>query len=285
VTDTPARPKPAVGHGAPAARGELRDGNGAPVVRYERRDGIVVVTLNRPHRLNAVNDVLLQELCEALGRAADEAPGTVVLTCEGRAFCAGHDLREPPGEQSENDVLVRLNRLSEVTRRIRQLPVPVVAAVKGYALGAGCEFAICCDLVVAEPQTVFGFPEVEVGLAVTGGVTHLLPAIVGRAKANELVLLGTRITASDAVGLGLVNVIADDALVQAIAWARQLAGRPRRALGLAKSCLAAGLAGSLEQAFSLETAASLALLDTDEARAAAETFRAGHQQIATRREG
>lgn len=248
----------------------------APVVRYQRDDEIAIVTLDRPDRLNAVNDALVTQLCDALARAADEGPGAVVLTGEGRAFCAGHDLKEPPTHESDTDTFVRLNRFADVTRRIRQLPVPVIAAIRGYALGAGFEFAICCDLVVAEPTTVFGFPEVEVGLAVTGGVTHVLPALIGRAKANELVLLGPRISAGEAVSLGLVNVLADDVLSHAMGWARQLAAKPRRALAFAKSCLAAGITGDLEHAFALETAASVALAHTPEALAAAEAFQVRH---------
>ncbi len=246
----------------------------AAAVRYEQVDDVAVVKLNRPARLNAVNDALVDGLCDALARARDDAPGAVVLTGEGRAFCAGHDLKEPQGEEVGAGLVVRLERLADVTRRLRQLPVPVIAAVKGYALGAGCEFAICCDLVVAEPGAVFGFPEVEVGLGVTGGVTHLLPLVVGPVKANELVLLGTRITAGEAASLGLVNAVADDPLALAMEWGRRLAARPRLALAMAKSCLVAGTAGLLEHAFALETAASMALHDTPEALAAADAFRA-----------
>lgn len=251
--------------------------DGAAVVRYEGHGDVAVITLNRPECLNAVNDALVSGLCDALGRASDEAAGAVVLAGEGRSFCAGHDLKQAPESVAGTTAMVRLQRLAEVTRRILQLPVPVLAAVKGYALGAGCEFALCCDLVLAEPDAVFGFPEVEVGLAVTGGVTRLLPLLVGRAKANELVFLGSRISATQAVRLGIVNAVTEDALEQAMDWAKQLAGRPKLALAIAKSCLAAGLTGDLESAFAHETAASLALLNTADARAAAEAFRAGHE--------
>lgn len=254
---------------------EVVDG-AAPAVRYEKISDVAVVKLNRPEHLNAVNDALVGELCDALARASAEVPGAVVLAGEGRAFCAGHDMKQPSKVEADGATIVRLERLAEVTRRIRHLPMPVISAVNGYALGAGCEFAICCDLVVAAPDAIFGFPEVEVGLAVTGGVTHLLPNIVGLAKANELVLFGTRITAVEAATLGLVNVLAEDPLERAIDWAAQLAAKPQRALAMAKSCLAAGLTGSLESAFALETAASIALLNTPEAMAAAEDFRNRH---------
>ena len=248
----------------------------APTVRFARAADVAVITLDRPERLNAVNDALVRDLCDALARAGEELPAAVVLTGAGRAFCAGHDLKEAPEDEDDASALARLDRLAEVTRRLRQLSMPVLAAVRGYALGAGFEFAICCDLVIAAPDTVFGFPEVEVGLAVTGGVTHLLPAMVGPAKANELVFMGTRLDAHGAAALGLVNLVAEDPLSRALEWANVLAGKPRRALALAKSCLAAGLTGGLEQAFTLETTASLALAATPAARAAAEAFRGRH---------
>ena len=249
-----------------------RDRGRAPTVRFEHDGHVAVITLERPERLNAVNDALVRDLCDALGQAGEELPSAVVLTGAGRAFCAGFDLKEVPDDEDDAAALARLDRLAEVTRRIRQLSMPVLGAVRGYALGAGFEFAICCDLVIADPGAVFGFPEVEVGLAVTGGVTHLLPLVVGPAKANELVLMGARLGAQEAAALGLVNLVADDPLAHALEWAGILAGKPRRALALAKSCLAAGPTGGLEHAFALETAASLALAGTPEARAAADAF-------------
>jgi 2-(1,2-epoxy-1,2-dihydrophenyl)acetyl-CoA isomerase len=248
----------------------------APTVRFAQTGDVTVITLDRPERLNAVNDALVRDLCDVLARAGDELPAVVVLTGAGRAFCAGHDLKEAPEEEDDAAALARLDRLAEVTRRVRQLSMPVVAAVRGYALGAGFEFALCCDLVIAHPDTVFGFPEVEVGLAVTGGLTHLLPLMVGPAKANELVFMGAHLDAHEAAALGLVNLVAEDPLARALDWADVLAAKPRRALALAKSCLAAGLTGGLGQAFALETAASLALAMTPDAQGAARAFRARH---------
>ena len=149
--------------------------------------------------------------------------------------------------------------MQDVTRKVQQLPAPVIAAVHGFALGAGCEFALCCDLVVAHPSAVFGFPEVEVGLGVTGGISHLLPLFVGPAKAKELVLLGTRIDATEALRLGLVNAVTDDPLATAGAWAAELASRPRLAVSLAKISLDCGPHGGIDAAYELEIVNSLAL--------------------------
>ncbi|MHB1930136.1 MAG: enoyl-CoA hydratase/isomerase family protein [Acidimicrobiales bacterium] len=244
-------------------------------VRHERRGAVAFVTLDRPAQLNAVDDGLVRDLLTALRRAGDEAAGAVVLSGAGRAFCAGHDFRQPP-EEVEPAAMARLERLADVTRTVRGLPAPVVAAVHGYALGAGCEIALCCDLVVAQRDAVFGFPEVSVGLGVTGGISRLLPLAVGAAKAKELVLLGERFGADEAARLGLVNAVVDDAVAQAAAWAEQLAGRPRLALAFAKAALDRGPEGDLETAHAFETAASLALMNTPEAVAAASDFRSRH---------
>ena len=164
---------------------------------------VAVISLNRPHRLNAVNDQLVEGLLEALSEIEASDCGAALLTGRGRAFCAGHDLKEPRGDDDE--LLRRLEHLQDVTRRIRALPIPVIAAVHGHAVGAGAEFALGCDLVVAAEGTRFRFPEVGLGLSVTGGVTKLLPLLVGPVKAKELVLLGEAIDAHEAMRLGLVN--------------------------------------------------------------------------------
>ncbi|HET9092308.1 MAG TPA: enoyl-CoA hydratase/isomerase family protein [Acidimicrobiales bacterium] len=244
------------------------------VVGYALEGEIALVTLNRPERLNAVNHDLVRGLCRALDRAGADGAAAVVLTGAGRAFCAGHDLKQPPETVPDEHSLRRLQDIQDVTRKIRALAAPVIAAVHGYALGAGCEFALCCDLVVAERGTVFGFPEVEVGLGVTGGISHLLPLAVGAVRAKELVLLGRRFDADEAARLGLANAVVGDAREEAMAWARELAGKPRLAAALAKQCLDQGPEGDLEAALELEVAASLGLMATTEAAEAADRFAA-----------
>jgi 2-(1,2-epoxy-1,2-dihydrophenyl)acetyl-CoA isomerase len=246
-----------------------------PAVRYRLDGQIAFITLNRPGQLNAVNTHLVEGLCQSLDRAAADDVAAVVLNGAGRAFCAGHDFKEDLGEESDEVARRRLERMQDITRQVQQLAAPVIAAVHGYALGAGCEFALCCDLIVADPTAVFGFPEVEVGLSVTGGISHLLPLLVGAAKAKELVLLGPRIDAAEALRLGLVNLVTDDALTAAKAWANELAGRPRLAVSLAKSSLDHGPSAGIDAAYEVEIVNSLALRETPEAIAAAAAFRRG----------
>jgi enoyl-CoA hydratase/carnithine racemase len=224
---------------------------GGPVVLTIDAD-VAVISLNRPHRLNAVNDELVEGLLDALSEVEASDCGAVLLTGRGRAFCAGHDLKEPRGD---DDTLVRrLEHLQDITRRIRALPIPVIAAVHGHAVGAGAEFALGCDLVVAAEGTRFRFPEVGLGLSVTGGVTKLLPLLVGPVKAKELVLLGEAIDAHEALRLGLVNrVVPPSELTDAaMQWARQLAGQPRVPTALAKEALDNGIDAAFEATLEVE---------------------------------
>lgn len=240
-------------------------------VSYESDDDVALVTLLRPERLNAVNMSLVEGLCDALERARNDEAAAVVLTGAGRAFCAGHDFTQTP-EPDLDRARLNLERLQDVTRAIRAISAPVVAAVHGYALGAGCEFALTCDIVVAGPDAVFGFPEVEVGLAATGGISFLLPLLVGPGRAKELLFSGRRLGAEEAFALGLVTILADDAREKAIALAHEFARKPRAALGWAKHCLDNGPEGDIEAAYAREIDASLALRDSPEARLAAERF-------------
>jgi enoyl-CoA hydratase/carnithine racemase len=156
----------------------------------------------------------------------------------------------------------------------------VIAAVHGYALGAGCEFALCCDLVVAASDAVFGFPEVGVGLGVTGGISYLLPLAVGPAKAKELVLLGEHIDAAEAYRLNLVNRLVEpgEQLRCALDLAQTLGSRPRRALARAKLALDVGPAIGIEAAYEIEIANALALHGGADAEGAAAAFRGAHPQ-------
>jgi 2-(1,2-epoxy-1,2-dihydrophenyl)acetyl-CoA isomerase len=222
------------------------------VVETEVDGDVGVIYLNRPESLNAVNTDLVEDLLTALGAVAREPVGSVVLTGRGRAFCAGHDLKAV--RDDAGDLLARLHGIQEVTRRIRGLTVPVVAAVHGHAIGAGVEFALGCDLLVAAEDTRFRFPEVGLGLSVTGGVSKLLPLLVGPLKAKELVLLGEPVDAAEALRLGLVNKVvpADSLLSTALAWAARLAAQPRISTALAKEALDAGIDSALATALSLE---------------------------------
>lgn len=234
--------------------------------------GYAVLQLNRPERLNAVVPELVDDLLGALDTlTADAAVRVVVLTGRGRAFCAGHDLKATP---PEGDARRRLERLQGVTRALRALPQPVIAAVHGYAIGAGAEFALGCDLVLAAENTVFSFPEAGLGLSVTGAASRLLPLIVGPLRAKELLLLGERIDAAQAKDLGLVNAVvpADELTEHAMAWAGRLAEKPPSTLALAKRALDHGIDNGLEAVLELEVSHALVTEYAPESLRSAEEF-------------
>jgi 2-(1,2-epoxy-1,2-dihydrophenyl)acetyl-CoA isomerase len=224
-------------------------------VDYELDQSVARIYLNRPHRLNAVVAELTDGLTASLNQAGRDGARVVVLAGRGRAFCSGYDLKEVTPPETVRQTRQRVDGIQDVTRAMRRFGGPVIAAVHGYALGAGCEFALGCDLVVAAEDAQFGFPEVSVGLSVTGGISRLLPLLVGPMRAKELLLLGERFSAARALELGLVNrVVPAGQHEQAAAeMAARLRDQPALALALAKQSLDRGADGTLEEAMAAET--------------------------------
>lgn len=207
---------------------------------HASRDGIAEIRLNRPHRLNAVTQQLYDELNAALSLAeADRDVRVVLLTGEGRAFCVGADLKEHKAGRTAFDRRQYLQGEQVVCKRLLQLQKPVVAAVNGYALGAGAEMAIAADFLLMAESAQLGLPEISIGNFLGGGVTWLLPRLVGLAKARELVFLGERIGGEEAVRIGLANrVLADEGFLDAArAFAAKLAGKAPLSMQLAKEQL------------------------------------------------
>ena len=209
-------------------------------ILYQMTDGIAEIRFNRPHRLNAVTQQLYDELNAALGRAeADPDVRVLLLTGEGRAFCVGADLKEHKAGRSPFDRRQYLQGEQTVCKRLLQLKKPVVAAVNGYALGAGAEMAIASDFLLMAASAQIGLPEISIGSFLGGGVTWLLPRLVGLAKARELVFLGERIGAEEAVRIGLATrSLPDDGFLDgARDFARRLAAKAPFSMQLAKEQL------------------------------------------------
>lgn len=246
-------------------------------VEYAQDGPVARIHLNRPERLNAVDVDLTRALSAALARAGADGARAVVLAGRGRAFCAGHDLKAAPLVETPLQTRARLEEIQDVTRLVRRFPGPVVAAVHGYALGAGCEFALACDVVVASEDAEFGFPEVSVGLSVTGGISRLLPVLVGWARAKELLLLGDRVSGVDAAAMGLVSraVPAGTHEDVALDLAARMTQRPALALALAKQVLDGGLDGTLEEAMGREVEHALLTALSGEGDAPREGFGRG----------
>jgi enoyl-CoA hydratase len=245
-------------------------------VLYDVRDGIAYVRLNRPHRLNAMVPRLMQDLHEALRTAGDDAAvRVIILSGEGRAFCAGDDLKESAQEHMDaGQVREFVDAIQRVTVDIRSMPKPVIGAIHGYAVGGGSELALSCDLVVASEDAKFGFPETGVGLFVGGGVTHLLPRAIGLARAKELILTGELFDGRTAERLGLANraVPVDQVLPVAEALARTIMTKAPIPVALTKVALEAGVQTDLATAIALEATSIVACFLTEDSREGARAF-------------
>ncbi|MDM0042620.1 enoyl-CoA hydratase/isomerase family protein [Variovorax sp. J22G21] len=209
-------------------------------ILYSLQNGVAEIRLNRPHRMNAVTQQLYDELDAALGEAeADKDARVVLLTGEGRAFCVGADLKEHKAGRTAFDRRQYLQGEQTVCKRLMQLKRPVVAAVNGYALGAGAELAIASDFLLMAESAQIGLPEISIGNFLGGGVTVLLPRLVGLAKARELVFLGERIKGEEAVRIGLANrSFPDDGFLDAAReFAKRVATKAPFSMQLAKEQL------------------------------------------------
>ena len=211
-------------------------------VKYEIPvEGVALVTMNRPAKLNSFDRQMRLDLQDALKRASvDDAIRAVVLTGEGRAFCVGADLKEHgKGERSPLEQREYLLLGNEVCRRIYSSSKAVIAAVNGYALGAGAEISVSSDFIIIKESAQLGFPEVSIGTFVGGGITHILPRLVGLAKARELIVSGRRIDGREAVAIGLATQALDDDRFEAGVedFARSVAAKAPFSLRFAKEHL------------------------------------------------
>ncbi|MCF8061989.1 MAG: enoyl-CoA hydratase/isomerase family protein [Deltaproteobacteria bacterium] len=226
-------------------------------VHYRREDQTGIITFNRPERLNAINAPFLRAFMSCLDEArTDTVARVVILTGEGRSFCAGEDLKETGEGKDLATWMEEVDRLQEIQRLVLKLGKPLIAAVPGYALGGGCEFAMSCDIRIAADDAVFGFPETSVGLTVTTAGTKLLTRLVGLGKAKELVFTGAFVDAETAERIGLANrVVPRERLMEeALAMARIIEERSPLALKLSRIAIDQGLDATFEQTLELEAA-------------------------------
>ena len=224
-------------------------------VLFTQSDGMAEIRLNRPERLNAVTQQLYDDLNAALTQAEkDPEVHIILLTGEGRAFCVGADLKEHKAGRTAFDRRQYLAGEQAVCKRLLTLKKPVIAAVNGYALGAGAEMAIASDFVVMAESAQIGLPEVSIGNFLGGGITWLLPRMVGMAKARELVFLGERINGAEAVRIGLANRVFPDATFreEARAFAQKVAEKAPFSMELAKKQLNFAAESTLEAALVAE---------------------------------
>ena len=228
-------------------------------VLYEVDGDVAIIKFNRPHVLNAVNEGLARDLVAALDAARDDASvRVVVLKGEGRAFCAGADLKEGAKERPPEQYREHVARLQRVAHLVVGLGKPIIAAVQGYALGAGCEFAMVCDIRIAADDARFGFPETSVGATVTTGGTKILPQLIGAGKAKELLFTGDMIEAREAERIGLVNVVVPlkDLNQAAMEMARKIASKFPLSIKLTRACVDSAFESSLSAVLEAELEAA-----------------------------
>jgi enoyl-CoA hydratase len=240
-----------------------------PNVLVDIRDGVGIATMHRPASRNALNRALIAELDQALRQfEADPAVGAIVLTGGNEVFCAGADIKEMTektfAEAYLEDFVTRDWAAIDACRK------PVIAAVAGYALGGGCEFALMCDIVVADPSARFGQTEVMVGTIPGGGGTQRLARSIGKAKAMELCLTGRHIDAAEAERIGIVSILVEPGqhIEHAIVMGSQIARCSRPIVMMVKESVRAAFETPLREGLNLERRllhATFALDDQKEA--------------------
>lgn len=268
--------------GTPTARpapSEPRDEPLEKVVAHSVGDGVSWITLDRPHRLNALTPAQRERLIALLGDASrDPGVRAVVLTGRGRGFCAGADLQgagQGAGERVAGDVARTVEQGAQrLIAAVLDCEKPVLAAVNGTAAGLGCHLAFACDLVLAAETAAFVEVFVRRGLVPDAGGAYLLPRLIGPQKAKELMFFGDSVPAAEAARMGLVNKVVPDEELPAAArsWAERLAAGPTRALALTKRLLNDSLEASRAASFAAEAQAQEVNMTTRDAQEGVAAF-------------
>jgi enoyl-CoA hydratase len=240
----------------------------------EVADRVATLTINRPDKLNALNDATIAELGNAIDQIrVDDSVAGVLLTGAGRAFVAGADISEL-SNQSPVLAKARARAGQDVFRRFETSPKPVIAAVNGFALGGGCELAMACHIRIASDAAKFGQPESKLGLLPGYGGSQRLPRLVGKGRANQLLLTGEIIDAAEAYRIGLVNkVVAGDQLMnEARAMMKTILANGPLAVALCIEAIDRGLQMPLEEGLVLEANHFGLLAATDDMREGTRAF-------------
>ncbi|MGH9948261.1 MAG: enoyl-CoA hydratase-related protein [Pyrinomonadaceae bacterium] len=233
-------------------------------VNYELSGTVATITMNRPDALNALSLQLTKDLRAAIEKAVEERARALILTGNGKAFCAGGDLREMQAiGQHEGKIEAFLDAplkaLHNVIRQIRKTPVPFIAAVNGVCAGAGVNFALACDIVIAANDAAFREAFVRIGLTPDCGGTFFLPRAIGEKLATEMFMTGDSITAERAVQIGMINHVVPAALLleEAGKLASRLASGPTASLGRIKRMMNATFSNDFNEQLEMEAACQI----------------------------
>ncbi len=243
---------------------------------FERDGSIVVLTLNRPQQLNALNQALIGELAAAFDQLeGDDSVRAVVLTGAGeRAFAAGADINEIGTIASVTHGRRLALRSHELARRMAELRAPIIAAINGFALGGGLELALACDIRFAAEQAQLGLPEVTLGIMPGWGGSQRLARLIGPGMAKLLMMTGERIAAGEALRLGLVERVypATELMVASRELAGRIAAQPPLAVAAIKQAVVRGLELPLDDAVRYEAGLFAELATTEDAREGTQAF-------------
>ena len=244
-------------------------------IRTQTEDGVLVLTLDRPERLNACPPQMADEIFDALAKRGDAR--AVLMKGEGRAFCSGADLSgrgdsSATGGQNAYNSLQRA--YNPMIQQLASLPLPVVSMVQGPAAGVGCSMALAADFVLASKSGYFLQAFVNIGLVPDGGSSWLLPRLIGLAQANRMMMLGERIYGEEAERIGLIyKCFEDDALEdEAMSLAKRLASGPTVALSHMKQTIRKGLQTDLNSTLQAEAESQLTAGNSNDARIGAIAF-------------
>ncbi len=223
-------------------------------VQIDQHGPLAVLTIHRPKALNALNAETLSEISQAIDLIVENAEvGVLIITGSGeKAFVAGADISEFTELQSVYDGRELALAGQDIMHQISTLPIPVIAAVNGYALGGGFELALACDIRVAATNAKFGLPEVSLGLLPGFGGTQRLSRLVGVGRTLDLMLTARQVSADEALSLGLVNYVADNALTKAREVAEQILKNAPIALSLVKEAVRRGMDTHIEAGLEIE---------------------------------
>lgn len=241
-------------------------------IKTEEKGRVGVVHFDQPRSLNALSPQLISEAIEALeGFDADSAIGAMVVAGSERAFAAGADIKTMAGA-----TVVEMGNSSYIATwdRLKKLRKPVIAAVSGFALGGGCEFAMGCDMIVASETAVFGQPEINLGIIPGAGGTQRLTRAVGKALAMEIILNDRRLTAAEAYRFGLVNRVVPQEvyLAEALKLAQEIADRAPVAVQAAKEAINAVYEMDLDAGVAFERRLFFSLFATEDQKEGMDAF-------------
>ncbi|WP_433244320.1 enoyl-CoA hydratase/isomerase family protein [Streptosporangium sp. CA-135522] len=242
-------------------------------VRVETSEGVATIRLDRP-KMNALNRQVQEEIADC-ARLVDTDPGVhaVVLYGGERVFAAGADVKEM-ADMSYADMSAHSAVLQDCFTAVARIGKPVIAAVTGYALGGGCELALCADIRIAGESAKLGQPEILLGIIPGAGGTQRLPRLIGPSRAKDLIFTGRHVSAAEALEIGLVDRVVPDADVytEALAYAAAFAGGPALALRAAKQAIDHGLEVDLGSGLEIERLQFSALFATDDAKTGMRAF-------------